>query len=200
MVVYFRKDISSLIVNKKLIFLITVCSLPVIITGYLLVKFNLIDEIRNIKVIGYMTVIFGILLFISDRFNTEKNIKSHLTYKSGLIIGLLQVLALIPGVSRSGVTLSAVRFLNFNRHDSAKISFLLSIPTLGAVSIFGINNLLDSTDFSFSLVMLASVFLSFIFSYITIKYFLRYLKSYNLNIFVIYRVILGILLLWMAYL
>ena len=85
-----------------------------------------------------MTIIFGILLYISDRFNLNKSLEKNFTYKSAIIIGLFQILSLIPGVSRSGIAITAARLLNFERVDSAKISFFLSIRVLGAVSFVGL--------------------------------------------------------------
>jgi len=199
-VVFFRKDIFNFVQNKDLFLKILIGSLPVMIVGYLLVKFNFIDQIRNIKVIGWTTLIFGILLYLSDRSNIQKKINSNFTLKSAVLIGLLQILSLIPGVSRSGITITGARALKFNRYDSAKISFLLSIPTLAAVSIFGLNNLVKSESFSFSFLIIISIIFSFLFSFITIKYFLKYIKTFSLNIFVIYRIFLGIGLLVLAYL
>jgi undecaprenyl-diphosphatase len=197
---YFKKDIKNFIKNKDLFFKIIISSMPVMLVGFFLVKFNLIDQLRNIKVIGWTTVVFGIFLFISDKMNVNKSIEKNFNLKSAVMIGFLQILSLMPGVSRSGITISAARFLNFNRYDSAKISFFLSIPTLAAVSIFGINNLIISENLSFSILNFVSIFLSFIFSYITIKVFLKYIQKFSLNIFVIYRVALGVILLIISYL
>ena len=197
---YFKKDIFNFLKNKELFFKIIISSIPVMIVGYTLVKLNLIEQIRNIKIIGWTTLIFGILLYFSDKFSTAKLIKNNFNYKSALYIGFFQVLSLIPGVSRSGITITAGRFLGFKREESVKISFLLSIPTLAAVSIFGIINLSSSDNLNISLLNILSIFLSFIFSLITIKYFLKYIKNFSLNIFVIYRVILGIIILILAYL
>lgn len=197
---YFRKEIYNFINNKDLFFKIFFSSLPVIMVGYALVKFNLIDYLRNIKVIGWTTIIFGILLYISDQFKISKNIKKNFTYKSAVFIGIFQIFSLIPGVSRSGITISASRFLNYKRVDSAKISFLLSIPTLAAVSAFGIYNLIYFENINFSLINLLSIFFSFLFSLVTIKYFIKYIKNYSLNVFVIYRIVLGLVLLFFAYL
>tara|TARA_A100001011_G_C14076569_1_gene742635 strand:- start:365 stop:880 length:516 start_codon:yes stop_codon:yes gene_type:complete len=170
------------------------------IVGYILVKLNLIDQFRNIKTIGWTTLIFGLLLFMSDKFSIEKEFESNFTFKSAIFIGFLQILSLIPGVSRSGITITGARILRFKRYDAAKISFLLSIPTLAAVSFFGLNNIIESKSFDFSFLMIFSIITSFIFSYITIKYFLKYVINFSLNIFVIYRIILGIVLLSIAYL
>ncbi len=199
-VVFFRKDILNFVQNKDLFLKILIGSFPVMVAGYILIKFNLIDEIRNIKVIGWTTLIFGILLYLSDRSSVRNKLNSNFTLKSSLLIGFLQILSLVPGVSRSGIAITGARTLKFNRYDSAKISFLLSIPTLAAVSVFGLNNLIKSESFNFSFLILVSVIFSFLFSFITIKYFLRYIKNFSLNIFVIYRIFLGILLLVLAYL
>ena len=143
-IVFFRSDIFNFIKNKDLFLKIIIGSIPVMVAGYLLVKFNLIDQIRNIKVIGWTTLVFGILLYISDKFDIQKEINTNFTFKSAIFIGVLQILSLIPGVSRSGITITGARILNFKRYDAAKISFLLSIPTLAAVSLFGLNNLVQS--------------------------------------------------------
>tara|TARA_B100000780_G_C21094263_1_gene441181 strand:+ start:827 stop:1585 length:759 start_codon:yes stop_codon:yes gene_type:complete len=198
--IYFKKDIFSFVQNKELAFKIIISSIPVMFVGYILVKFDLIDELRNIKIIGWTTIIFGIFLYYSDTFDNSNKIENNFNYKSVLFIGLMQILSLIPGVSRSGITITAARFLKFKRVDSAKISFFLSIPTLGAVSFFGFFNLISSDNLNFSLLNLISIILSFFFSFITIKYFLKYIKIFSLNIFVIYRVILGIIILFFAYL
>lgn len=199
-ITYFKKEIFNFIENKELFYKILISSIPVLIIGFLLIQTNLIQEFRNIKVIGWMTLIFGILLYISDKFSLEKKIDSDFNFKSAIIIGIFQVTSLIPGASRSGVTITAARFLNFERYDSAKISFLLSIPTLGAITIFGLKNIILSESINLSVLNLTSVAFSFFFSIITIKYFLKYTKEFSLNLFVIYRIILGFILLGLSYL
>ena len=199
-IIYFNKDIKNLIKNKKFFFKIFIASIPVMLFGFFLVQTNLIEKLRNIEIIGWTTLLFAILLYISDKFELKNNIDKNFNYKSAIFIGLFQILSLIPGVSRSGISITAARFLNFKRLDAANISFLLSIPTLGAVSIFGLKNLITFEDFRLSALNLVSIFLSFIFSLITINYFLKYIKKFSLNIFVLYRVILGLALLSYAYL
>ena len=199
-ITFFYKDLIKFIKNKELFIKILISSLPVMILGFLLVQTNFISELRNIKVIGWMTLLFGVLLYISDKFNMHKNIESNFTYRSALMIGFFQMISLVPGVSRSGITITAARLLKFNRYDAAKISFLLSIPTLAVVSIFGIKNIVYAENMNISYLNLFSILLSFVFSLITIKYFLQYIKSFSLDIFVIYRVILGIVILAFAYL
>ena len=199
-VTYFYRDIKEFFNDRIIFYKIIVSSLPVMFAGFFLVESGLIDKIRNIEIIAWTTIIFGILLYISDKFKTENTIKNNFDYKAVLFIGLLQILSLVPGVSRSGIAITAARFLNFKRTDSAKISFLISVPILGAVTIFGCKNLIFSESVEFTKLNLVSVIISFIFSYLTIKYFLKYIKKFNLNIFVYYRIFLGLLLFTLAYL
>ena len=199
-ITYFFKDIINFFRDKKLFYKILLSSFPVMIVGYILVKYNFTDTLRNIELIAWTTIIFGILLYVADKFKLQKKINNDLSYKSAIFIGFFQVLSLLPGVSRSGITITAARFLKFERYDSAKISFLLSIPTLGAVSIFGLNNLINSESLEFSFLNLLSITLSFIFSLITIKFFLSFIQKFSLKIFVIYRIFLGLILLYLSYL
>ena len=198
--VYFYKDVINFYRNKSLFFKIMISSIPVMLTGIVLVETNFIEKMRNIEIIAWTTLIFGILLYISDKFKIEKTINKDFSLKSALFIGFLQILSLIPGVSRSGIAITAARFLKFERVDSAKISFLISIPILGAVSIFGIKNILLSESQYFYNLNILAIFFAFLFSLITIKYFLKYLNKFSLNIFAYYRLLLGIVLLIIAYL
>ena len=199
-VTYFYKDIINFINNKELFLKIFISSIPVMLVGFFLVQSNLIEKIRSVEIIGWATLIFGILLYISDKFKLNKNIESNFNYKSALIIGLFQTLSLIPGVSRSGITITAARLLNFKRYDSLKISFLLSIPTLAAVSIYGLKNLISNESINLSILNIISIILSFLFSFMTIKFFLKYVQKFNMNVFVIYRLILGLILIYLSYL
>ena len=197
---YFYKDLKEFLNNKIIFFKILVSSIPVMLVGFFLVETGIIEKIRNVKIIAFTTIIFGILLFISDKFKLEKNIDNNFTFKSVIFIGFFQILSLVPGVSRSGIAITAARLLNFKRGESARISFLISIPILGAVSLFGIKNLIFSESLSFTYLNLLSIIVSFFFSLITIKYFLSYINKFNLNIFVYYRIILGLGLIILSYL
>ena len=199
-IIYFVKDIINFVKNKELFFRIIIASIPTMIIGYILVKYGLIEYLRNIKVIGLTTIVFGILLYLSDRLPDDRSLSNNFTLYSALYIGIFQILSLIPGVSRSGITITAARILKFKRVDAAKISFLLSIPTLGAVTLFGVNNILSLEDSFFSSLNFLAIFFSFLISYLTIKLFLKYVEKFSLNLFVIYRIILGIVLLIFAYL
>lgn len=199
-IIFFKEELFNFVKNKVLFFKIIISSLPVMIVGFLLIKSGFINSLRNVELIGWSTIFFGIILYISDKFKTTKKIDRNFSLKSALFIGLLQVLSLVPGVSRSGITITAARFLNFDRFDAVKISFFLSIPTLAAVSIYGLFKIISSENVNFSILNIFSIIFSFIFSYLTIKFFLNFVKSFNLNIFIAYRILLGIIILTFAYL
>ena len=195
---YFRKDLFNFAKNKSLAILIIVGSIPLIIVGYIFYSTGLIDYFRNLKIIAWTTLIFGILLYFSDRSQIKNKLDMKLSYKNILIIGLLQVLAIIPGVSRSGIVITASRFLNFDRIDSSKIAFYLSIPALGGASFLGLKDVFE-TGIILNLIFIYSIILSFIISYLTIKYFLFYVKNFNLNLFIYYRILLALILFVIVY-
>ena len=197
-IIYFWRDIFSIYKNRKLLKLIIIGSIPLLIFGFFFYKFGYIDQIRNLKVIAWTTLIFGILLFFADKNNQNKNIINDLNLKNIFLIGFFQALSLIPGVSRSGIVITASRFTNFNRIDAAKISFFLSIPALAGASVLILNDLPDKS-LDFNLTISLSILFSFIFSFITIKFLLYYLKKFSLNLFVYYRLILSLLLFIIAY-
>jgi undecaprenyl-diphosphatase len=154
--------------------------------------------LRNIKIIAWTTLFFGIILYFADQRKVDQKISTNLNIKSIIFIGIFQILALIPGVSRAGITMTAARFLKFNRVDSGKISFLLSIPALAGASFLGLKDL-SNQSIEINLIVILAVILSFLFSYITVKFFLSYLNKFSLNIFVIYRIIISIILFTIIY-
>ena len=195
---FFRKDLFDLRNNQKLLSLIIVGSMPLIIFGYILHTTELIHLLRNIKIIAWTTLFFGIILYFADQKKIDQNLSTNLNLRSIIFIGLFQILALIPGVSRAGITITAARFLNFNRVDSGKISFLLSIPALAGASFLGLKDLSNET-IEINLIVIIAIILSFLFSYLTVKFFLDYLNKFSLNIFVIYRIIVAVILFIIIY-
>ncbi len=167
---FFSKDLFDYTNSKKIWILIIIGSLPLILVGYFVFNSNLYENVREIQVIAWSTLIFGLLLYFSDKSNVSKKFDDNLNTKNILIIGLFQILALIPGASRSGVVITGSRFLNFSRYDSAKISFILSIPALLGASVLTLKEsfLIEQT---FNINILLGIFFSYGFSYLTIKYF-----------------------------
>ena len=173
---YFRNDLLNFIKNKNFLIKILVGTIPIIPAGYIVFETGLIDQLRNLKVIGWMTLLFGILLYIADRNKMVKKIEENFTNRSAIFIGIFQIFSLIPGVSRSGITITSGRLLGFSRFDSAKISFFLSIPTLTDASLLGIYIIYKEGSAELNFLAIIAVIFSFIFSYITIAIFLNFIK------------------------
>ena len=195
---FFRKELLDLQNNQKLLSLMLFGSIPLIIIGYILYKTELIHLLRDVKIIAWATLIFAIILYFADKSRFDKKISSNLNLKTILYIGLFQTLALIPGVSRAGITMTVARFFKFSRFDSSKISFLLAIPALAGASVLGLRDIMTQS-FELNYLVFIAITLSFLSSYFTVKFFLNYINKFSLNIFVIYRVIVAIILFIIIY-
>ena len=197
-VFYFKKVLFDLKKNQKILSLMIIGSIPLIIVGYILYTTGLINLLRDVEIIAWMSLIFAIVLYFADKSRFDKKISSNLNTKAILIIGIFQILSLIPGVSRAGITITASRILKFNRIDSSKISFFLSIPALAGASFLSLKDL-TIQDINFNYLILLAIIMSFLFSYITVKYFLIYINKFSMNIFVIYRIIISLILFYILY-
>ena len=195
---FFRKELFDIRNNQNLLLLLIIGSIPLILVGYILYTTELIYLLRDIKVIAWTTLIFAIILYIADQNKFDKKISSNLNIKIILYIGFFQILSLIPGVSRAGITITAARFFKFNRVDSSKISFLLAIPALAGASVLSLNDIFKQSLEVNYLSFIATT-CSFLFSYFTVKFFLNYINEFSLNIFVIYRIIVAIILFIVIY-
>lgn len=190
-ILFFNKEIINFLQNKSLFIKIIISSLPTMLIGFLLIKLNLIGYFRNTYVISCTTIIFGLLLYFSDKSRMERSINHHFSLRDAIYIGFFQTLSLIPGVSRSGITITCARFLKFDRINSAKISFLLSIPTLMAISAYNIFKIIELKNFQLAIQNYWAIFFSFVFSLLTLKILLKFLKKFSYIFFVIYRIFLG---------
>ena len=195
---FFRKELIDLRNNLKLLSLMFFGSVPLVIVGYILYETELIYLLRDIRIIAWSTLIFGIILYFADKCSFDKKISSNLNLKIILYIGFFQILALIPGVSRAGITITAARFLKFSRYDSSKISFLLAIPALVGASALGLKDIINQS-FELNYIVFVGIVLSFLFSYFTIKLFLEYINKFSLTVFVIYRIAVAIVLFIVIY-
>ena len=188
--IYFKKDNEGFIILKNL----TISTIPIIIVGFL-VHINNFDIIRSIEVIGWTTLLFGILLGIADRnLKVVKYFKS-LSLKDALVIGIAQTLAIIPGTSRSGIVITVGLCMGLSRFDASKYSLLLSIPVIIAATTLESISLFHEKGFFFNNEMIMGIILSFCTALITIKLFMNWINRASLKIFVAYRIILGILIL-----
>jgi len=196
---YFKKELIDLKNNAKLLLLMVMGSIPLVVIGYIFHTTGLINLLtNNLEIIAWSTLIFGIILYFADKNKFNKKISTNLNLKTILYIGLFQVLALIPGVSRAGITITAARLFKFDRVDSSKISFLLAIPAIAGASALSLKNIIEQS-FELNYLLLTSTVLSFVFSYFTIKFFIDYINKFSLNVFVIYRIIVSIILFVIIY-
>ena len=207
-IIYFRNDIKVLVFlllpfsiklskdEKNLAFCLIVGTLPVVIIGGLLFLTGYADILRNLKVVGLATIIFGLLLYYSDSY-TNANTKSieRLSIKNALIIGLFQILAIIPGASRAGVVYSGSRIVGLNRIEAAKLSILLSIPVILISSAIPILKLIESPTSTNISSSFFGFLISFFVAYISIDYLLKWLKKNTMKPFVVYRIVIGSLIL-----
>jgi len=177
--------------------LIVLSTIPVIAAGYYLNK-HYPDAFRSITVIGWTTLGFGILLFIADKFGMTLRRVEHLRIGDALLIGIAQVLALIPGTSRSGITMSAARLIGMERPDAARFSMLMSIPAIvGAGTLLGID-VIKSGDSVFQTWVITATALAFFAALIAIYAMMGWLRRQNYTPFVIYRILLGVVILLFA--
>ena len=192
--IFLKKDNEGFIILKNLI----ISTIPVIIVGFL-VHINNFDIIRSLEVIGWTTLIFGILLGIADRNLKVIKFFKNLNLKDALAIGIAQTLAIIPGTSRSGIVITAGLWMGFSRFDASKYSLLLSIPVIIAATSLESINLFIEKGFFFNNEMIMGIILSFCVALITIRLFMKWINKASLKIFVVYRIMLGILILIYAY-
>ncbi|HEY4134467.1 MAG TPA: undecaprenyl-diphosphate phosphatase [Alphaproteobacteria bacterium] len=208
---YFWRDVLEMIVGllnllrgkvtpgARLAGYVIIATIPAIIAG-LSIQHYAETVLRSVAIIAWTATLFGILLYVADRFGVRVKRLEHMTWKGALIVGLAQVLALIPGTSRSGITMTAGRFLGFERRDAARFSFLVSLPvTLGA-GLLGVHEILKGADggahFHDAALAAGGAFLA---SLATVAFLMNYLRTASFTPFVIYRVALGLALLVWVY-
>lgn len=168
-------------------------TIPAIICGFFIKDF--LEYFRSELIVGVNLVLFGIILYVADKRGAKNRSIKDMGLIDALFIGICQVLAFIPGTSRSGITITGGLFLGFKRDESARFSMILSIPAIiGAASITLIKD-----NFAITKDMIVGVFLTFIVALITIWGFMAWVKKMSYTPFVIYRVILGGILIFNAY-
>lgn len=182
----------------RMIGLLIVGTIPVVCAGYALHTYWP-GMFRSIEVIAWATLGFGVLLYISDKVGMTVRRIDHLGIFDVLFIGLSQCLALIPGTSRSGITMTAARFIGMERPDAARFSLLLSIPTIIAAGSLSGWDLYQSGDFAMAQDALLAAGLAFISALIAIAIMMAWLKRASFTPFVVYRIFLGGALLVVAY-
>jgi undecaprenyl-diphosphatase len=203
---YLREDITRLIASwcqhglsrtqtpdSRLAWGVILATLPAVVVGFLLKDWIALNA-RTGLVIGMATLGFGVLLGIADAWANRRPVKTQVTLSNAWTIGLFQVLALIPGTSRSGITITGGRFLGLTRHVAARFSFLLSIPIiLGAGTLATVDLLRSPTAIDITALCIGAV-ASFVSAYACIKVFMHVIEKISMQYFVYYRILLGTIL------
>ena len=207
-VFYFRTELARMAVDwgrscagrgasaeARLAWLVILATIPVVLAGLFLHR--LVEhELRAPLVIAFATIGFGVLLWLADRLGRQIRTTASLGVKDAILIGLAQVLALIPGTSRSGITMTAALALGLSRTDAARFSFLLSIPTILMAGGYESWQLLSHTGpVDWGAILLGTA-LAAISAWLSIHFFLRLIERIGMWPFVAYRLVLGMVLLW----
>ncbi len=182
----------------RLALLIVVATIPAVAFGLFVKKTGLIDSVRGPEIVAWNAIIFGILMYIADRFG--KNLKSmeNMTLMPAVIIGLAQAVAIIPGTSRSGITMTAARFLGFKRPEAARFSFLVGIPAIAGAGVLVLGEAIKDGATISNDAILTGV-LTFFTALAAIWFLMAIVKRYSLTSFVIYRLMLGAVLLYLLH-
>lgn len=209
---YFWRDMLTLVAGlghvltgrlsspqARLFLLLGFATIPVVIAGLLLKVAGVMDSLRNIEVIGWTMLIFGIVLYVADRKGPETKRAEGWTWRDALIMGLAQMVALIPGTSRSGITITAARGLGYTRTQAARLSMLMSVPTIMASGVLLGKDVVEAGDWSLLKEAGIAAALAFVAALLALTLMMRLLKSTSFTPYVIYRIGLGTVLLWVAY-
>jgi len=184
--------------DARLAMYIGLATIPAVVFGLILNATGLLDRIRGIEVVAWNAIIFGLLLLIADKVGPRIKHMENLTLPPALVIGFAQALALIPGTSRSGITITAARFLGYDRPDAARFSFLLGIPAIAGAGILTVKKFIDAGEAVPPDALLAAA-LTFISALLSIAFLMAMVKRMSFTPYVIYRFILGGFLLVLAY-
>jgi len=189
-----RKKISEQSDDSRLGWLIILGSVPIFAFGLLLKKIIESNLTKDLSIIAGSLIAVAIIMFIAEKFASLKKDMTKISVKDSIIIGLAQCLALIPGSSRSGTTITAGLFLGLKRDTAAKFSFLMSIPAIFASGVYQFYQSLAYINMNDILILVISTIVAGISGYASIAFLIKFLKTRTTTIFVIYRILLGIVL------
>ncbi|MCX7875201.1 MAG: undecaprenyl-diphosphatase UppP [Melioribacteraceae bacterium] len=193
-----RVKLSQQTIDSKLGWYLIVATIPVVVIGLLFKDFIEGIFTKNLFVIGFSLIFLAIILAIAEKVGKFSRTKENLNWIDALVIGIAQALALIPGSSRSGTTITAGLFLGLNRETAARFSFLMSIPAISASGLLQFYQSLSFIDENGFIAMIVATIISAIVGYLSIEFLLRYLKSKSTWIFIIYRIAVGIIIIFLA--
>ena len=177
---------------------LVVATIPVVIAGLALEMAGMTEIFRNVEVIAWATIVFGVVLYVFDRLGPLLKKAEEWSWTDAIVMGLAQAVALIPGTSRSGITITAARGLGYERPDAARISMLMSIPTILAAGVLTTKDLIEAGNETLGTEAVIAAVLSCIAALLALSVMMLMLKTWSLTPFVIYRMILGVaLLIWL---
>lgn len=185
--------------NAWLALCLIVTTIPVIIAGLAIKLIGLDDALRSITVVAWATIIFGLVLLWADRTGAHDREAEAWTLKHALVMGLWQVIALVPGTSRSGITITGARHLGYKRHDAARLAMLMSIPTILASGVLLSAEVAAQMDVALARDAAIGAAFTFVAALGALHFMMRLLRSVSFTPYVIYRIILGAILLAIAY-
>lgn len=192
-----RGDVNS--EGARLAMLLVVATIPVMVVGLILKVTGLADAMRSIAVIGWAMLIFGLVLYWTDQRGSMEKQGKDWTFREAVILGLWQTLALIPGTSRSGATISGARLMGYGREQAARLSMLMSIPTIIASGTLLGLDVVGQADWALAKDAAIAAGLAFVAALGALTLMMRLLKTVSFTPYVIYRIALGIVLLVIAY-
>ena len=184
--------------DRRLFLFIAVATIPTLALAAVFVLLDITDALRSPTVIGWTSIIFGAFLWHADRSKGAREGLDEITWRDAVSIGLAQMAALVPGVSRSGVTMTMARYLGLGRTEAARFSMLLAIPTILALGFFAVIEIAREGAGATMTSAAIVAALSFVCAYAAIAVLMRLTRSISFTPFVIYRIIFGIVLLAMA--
>ena len=185
--------------GARLAFLLMVATVPVILVGLVLHLTGLADALRSIAVIGWTMLVFGLVLYWADQRGPTRKQTENWSLRDAVILGLWQAVALIPGTSRSGITITGARFLGYGRDSAARLSMLMSIPTIAASGILLGADAAMAADLAALRDGAIAAALAFAAALVALAVMMRLLKTISFTPYVIYRIVLGVILLGIAY-
>ncbi|OSP54434.1 undecaprenyl-diphosphate phosphatase [Pseudoruegeria sp. SK021] len=185
--------------GAQLALCLIVATIPVVIAGLAMKLSGLEEALRSTAVIGWTMIIFGIVLYFADQKGPEAKTDQDWTLRDALIMGLWQVIALIPGTSRSGITITGGRMLGYTRTDAAKLSMLMSIPTIAMAGLLLGVDVIGSADMQMARDGAIAAAFAFVSALLALSLMMRLLKSVSYTPYVIYRLVFGVILLAIAY-
>lgn len=185
--------------GARLALLLIVSSVPVMVCGLLLKLSGLDEALRSIAVIGWTTLIFGGLLYWADQTGKVEKASENWNMRDAIVLGLWQAIALIPGTSRSGITITGARFMGYARQDAARISMLMSVPTIIASGVLLGGEVAMQADLGVLRDGAIAAAFAFVAALLALSLMMRLLRSLSFTPYVVYRLILGVTLLTIAY-